>query len=135
MRIRKAKDADLPQVLRLARRCDLDYAGMESDSFWVAADGPAVVGIVGLKEHPDCLELCALGVEEKSRGTGLGKQLVSALMKNAPGEVFLATIIPLFFEKLGFRRVAEIPASMVKKSDWCRDCRRDLCTVMVKGRP
>ncbi len=135
MRVRKAKKADLPQIIRLAKKCDLDYSGMESDSFWVAAEGPKVAGIVGLKEHPDCVELCALGVEEASRGTGLGRKLVSAFMKKAPGEVFLATIIPSFFEKLGFRRVTEIPASMVKKSDWCRDCRKDLCTVMVKSHP
>ncbi len=134
MRIRKAKKADLPQIIHLAKKYDLDYAGMESDSFWVAAEGPKILGIVGLKRHTDCEELCALGVEEKSRGAGLGKRLVSAFMKAAPGDVYLATVIPLFFEKLGFRKVAEIPASMVKKSDWCRDCRRDLCTVMVKSR-
>jgi hypothetical protein len=36
MRIRKAGKADFPEIIRLARRLNLDYTGMDSDSFWVA---------------------------------------------------------------------------------------------------
>ncbi len=135
MSVRKARKSDLPQIIRLAKKCDLDYTGMESDSFWVAAEGPEVVGIVALKKHPDCAELCALGVDEAKRLKGLGRLLVLALLEKARGDIYLATIIPNFFEKLGFRKTRQIPASMVKKSDWCRDCRKDLCTVMVKSCP
>jgi len=133
MSVRKARKADLPQIIRLAKKCDLDYSGMESDSFWVAADGPEVIGIVALKLHPDCAELCALGVDEAKRLKGLGRDLVLALLEKARGDIYLATIIPNFFGKLGFRKATQIPTSMVKKSDWCGDCRKDLCTVMVKS--
>ena len=135
MRIRKSRKADLPQIISLAKKYELDYTGMVSDDFWVAAEGPKILGIVGLKEHPDCVELCALGVDEARRKRGLGRELVLALLKKAKGDIYLATIIPFFFEKLGFHQASLIPASMVKKSDWCKGCRKDLCTVMIKSRP
>jgi len=131
MRIRKARQPDFPQILTLAQRLNLDYAGMAADDFWVAADGEKVLGICGLKKHPDGLELCALGVEGTRRGRGLGTRLVRALLRAVKAEIYLATVIPGYFARFGFREADVIPASMVKKADWCEGCRRELCRVMV----
>jgi N-acetylglutamate synthase-like GNAT family acetyltransferase len=135
MRIRKAKNEDFDEIIRLAQAYDLDYSGMESDAYWVATDGKKIVGIIGLKRHPDCSELCSLGVEEDFRGRGIGKRLVLALLEKAGEEIYLATIIPAFFHKFGFEKAPSVPASMVKKSDWCLGCRRELCTVMLRNWP
>lgn len=132
MPIRKAAKADFPDIIRLARRLNLDYAGMDSDSFWVAEEGLRILGMVGLKKHAECLELCALGVEEKWRGRGWGGQLVQALLREAPGDLHLATVIPDFFARFGFVKADAVPPSMVKKAEWCAGCRPELCTVMVK---
>src|SRR4030042_2619194 len=102
MRIRKACIEDIPRAGERARRLDLDYPGMESDRLWVAEESVEILGVVALKEPPDCLELCGLGVEPRFRGKGVGKDLVEALMAEAPGRVHLATIIPEFFETCGF---------------------------------
>ena len=132
MRVRKARKADFPQITRLARKYGLDYANMEADDFWVVGETGRIRGICGLKKHPECVELCALGVDEKWRYLGLGKQLVRAVVRNARGELFLATVIPDFFVRLGFERAEAVPASMVKKTEWCAGCTPELCTVMVR---
>jgi N-acetylglutamate synthase-like GNAT family acetyltransferase len=135
MRIRTARKDDHAAVRKLAESLFLDYPGMELDDFWVAEDGGRIVGVCGLKKHPDCRELRALGVEPGARRSGTGAGLVSALLAAVPGDIYLATVIPGFFEKAGFIRTADIPKSMVKNPAWCEGCDRTLCTVMVsRGR-
>ena len=132
MRIRRARKSDFPQILRIARKYDLNYLGMDADDFWVAAQGSAVFGICGLRKNPDSLELCSLGVEETRRNQGLGKKLVQRLLRDVRGDVHLATVIPEFFGPLGFERTSVRPPSMVKSEEWCAGCRPELCTVMVR---
>ena len=133
MSIRKAGKADFPEIRSLAKKLDLDYPGMEGDRFWVAEVGGRVVGLVGLKEHPDCLELCALGVDPGHRGCGIAAALVRALLDAARADVHLATVIPAFFEKCGFVRIADGPRSFSEKwgTAWCQGCDRKFCTIMV----
>jgi N-acetylglutamate synthase-like GNAT family acetyltransferase len=132
MRVRKARKSDFPQIVRIARKYGLDYAGMEADDFWVVADGARVRGICGLKAHPECLELCALGVDEKWRGLGWGERLVRAVVRKAGGELFLATVIPGYFARRGFERAESVPASLVKNAEWCAGCTPERCVVMVR---
>jgi N-acetylglutamate synthase-like GNAT family acetyltransferase len=132
MVIRRALPQDWPQIVRVARDCGLDYAGMEADEFWVAEEAGRVLGIVALKTHLECWELCALGVDAAWRGRGIGARLVRHLLGGLHGDVHLATVIPAFFERLGFERSAEVPRSLVKDAAWCAGCRRELCVVMVR---
>lgn len=135
MRVRKAGKEDFPPIIELARSLDLDTPGMEGDRFWVAEEEDGrIVGIVGLKKHPDCLELCALGVEAAHRGRGIAKALVEALMAEARGDVHLATIIPGLFEAMGFERTKDIPRTFIEKwkTAWCDGCDRRWCTVLLR---
>jgi len=137
MRVRKCRPEDIPCAVELARSLGLDYPGMESDRLWVAEESAEIVGLIALKEHPDCLELCALGVEPRFRGKGVGKDLVEALMAEAPGRVHLATAIPGFFKACGFEKSTEIPAtfSEKRKTAWCDGCPQERCTIMVRKKP
>jgi len=132
MRFRNARKTESRQILKLAKKLELDYSGMDADDFLVAEDSRKIVGICGLRKHEDCLELCSLGVDEGYRKRGLGKKLVVGVLKKARGEVYLATIMPDFFRKFGFEKSPQIPLSMIKKSDWCQGCNKELCTIMVK---
>jgi N-acetylglutamate synthase-like GNAT family acetyltransferase len=134
MRTRKIGPKEAAPAVELARTLGLDYPGMDADELWIAEEGGRIVGLVALKTHPDCRELCALGVDPGSAGKGVGKGLVEALMAAAPGDVHLATIIPGFFEMCGFERTADIPATFraKRKTDWCEGCPRERCTVMVR---
>jgi len=134
MRVRRAEPRDFDDIVGLARRLDLDHAGMDGDLFWVAEESGEVVGIVALREHPDCRELCSLGVDPAFRERGVGRTLVEALVSEAPGDVHLGTVIPEYFRSLGFVRAPVIPAAFVekRKTAWCEGCRQDLCAVMVR---
>jgi len=132
MRIRKAKKADFLEILALAKKYDLDYADMKDDDFWVVEAEKKIVGICGIKKHEDCQELCSLGVDENYRNKGLARQLVLELLKKTKGEIYLATIMPRFFEKFGFKEALRIPQSMIKNKDWCRGCPKEFCTVMAR---
>jgi N-acetylglutamate synthase-like GNAT family acetyltransferase len=132
VRIRKARKADFPQILKLARSYDLDYSGMDADDYWVAEEEGLIRGICGRKKHPDCLELCSLGVDESYRSRGLARQLVLALLRETNEDIYLATVIPGFFGRFGFVGARRLPASMIKKSEWCTGCSRQGCTVMTR---
>jgi len=136
MSVRKARPEDVGSAVDLARRLGLDYPGLEDDPLWVA-EGPdgRIAGLVALKRHPDCLELCALGVDPGARGRGIAKALVEALMAEAPGQVHLATVIPGFFVACGFRTIEDdIPATFPAKrrTAWCEGCPWERCTVMLR---
>ena len=137
MRVRKCRPEDIPCAVELARSLGLDYPGMQSDMIWVAEEDGEIAGLVALKKQPDCLELCALGVEPRFRGKGVGKDLVEALMAEAPGRVHLATIIPEFLEACGFEKSADIPATFPekRKTAWCDGCPQERCTVMARKKP
>jgi N-acetylglutamate synthase-like GNAT family acetyltransferase len=132
MIIRKAAPEDRGPVAAFALKHGMDYAGMERDEFLLAEDGGRLAGIVGLKRHPDGLELCSLCVEDAARGAGLGRLLVEKLVRPAGGPVRLATIIPGFFEKCGFVRTSTAPPGMKKDPSWCEGCDKSLCTVMIR---
>lgn len=137
MRVRKALPEDIPPAIELARTLGLDYPDMGTDALWVADDGERLIGLVALKKHDDCLELCALGVHPDRRGRGVAKALVEALMAGTPGDVHLATVIPGFFEASGFLRARDIPATFPAKREtfWCAGCPQERCTVMLRKKP
>jgi len=135
MKIRRAEKEDFPQITSLARKLGLDYERMEDDSFWLAEDKGRIAGLVALKKHGDCHELCALGVDPHRRNRGLGRKLVQTLLLSADRDIYLATVIPGFFEKCGFERTVHIPSSMKKSPEWCEGCSKELCTVMVRKLP
>ena len=132
MIIRRAEGTERADVRRLAAKYDLDYEGMDKDDFWVAVEGAEVVGICGLTKHLDCLELRSLAVDDRFRKQGMGGRLVAALFQEARRDVYLTTVIPDYFARLGFETVEAAPMSMIKPLSWCEGCRRDLCRIMVK---
>jgi N-acetylglutamate synthase-like GNAT family acetyltransferase len=134
MRVRKALPGDIPQTIALAKSLDLDYPGLEKDDLWVAEEGGQIVGLAALKKQPDCWELCALGVEAAHRRKGAARALVESLVTAAPGDVYLATVVPGFFKVCGFARTTKVPSTFParRKTAWCDGCDRRRCTVMVR---
>jgi N-acetylglutamate synthase-like GNAT family acetyltransferase len=132
MSIRRVRPDDFAAVHRLAAALDLDYKGMEKDAVWVAEVDGLIVGIIALKTHPDSRELVSLGVDPGRRSAGLGGTLIEALMAETPGDVYLATIIPAYFERYGFIRTLTTPLGMAKDPSWCEGCPKQFCTIMVR---
>lgn len=132
MNIRRARREDFSAVRKLAAALGLDYAGMEKAPFWLAEEGERVIGIVSLLAHPDCRELVSLGVDPEVRKAGLGGRLIETVMDAAGEDVYLATVIPEYFERHGFVRTLTMPPGMAKDPAWCEGCPKDRCTVMVR---
>jgi len=133
MLIRRANDKDRPAVRRLTERLGLDYPGMDDDPFWVADENGVIVAACGLKRHPDCREICAVGVAESFRGRGAAKAMIRRVLKDVPGEIFLATIRPEVFASLGFVPADAVPVSIAARpAGWCDGCPAERCRVLVR---
>jgi len=133
MIVRKASKEDMPYVVRIAWRLALDYPGMENDTFFVAEERGKIVGILGLKDFGEFLEMLAVGVLEEYREMGVGRKLVEEALKSVKGRpVYLLTTIPRFYEPLGFEKAAKIPEALKKDPAWCAGCDKNRCTAMVR---
>lgn len=83
--IQPAAPADLEAALDLLRRSDLPETGVAEqwEGFLVAREHGRLVGVCGLEVHgPDGL-LRSLAVEPARRGSGLGGELVRAVVEMA----------------------------------------------------
>ncbi len=97
----------------------LDDESMDSARFRVLVDSNKVIAFGRLRENIDATELCTLGVVKEFRGKGLGRLMVECLLKEAKQDIYVVTVIPAFFSKLGFEFVENYPASMQKKVNLC----------------
>ncbi|OQX75118.1 MAG: GNAT family N-acetyltransferase [Campylobacteraceae bacterium 4484_4] len=93
-------------------------------SYTLAKEGDELLGFGALHIHaPALAEIRSLIVSEKSRGKGIGRQLVRDLLKEAKEigvkQVFTLTYEKLFFEKLGLR---EIPKESLPEHKIWADC-------------
>jgi N-acetylglutamate synthase-like GNAT family acetyltransferase len=117
--IRKPDTTELPRILELATAMQLDTREMRQEEFIAAFDGQEICGFGRLRDHGSCVELCTLGVCESHRGKGLGLQLSRALVASTSRQIFLVTVIPAFFQKVGFRRSSTWPESLNSKLNFC----------------
>jgi len=130
MLIRPAKELEKDKIRKLAEQFNLDSKDMPHEEFIVAEENEKLVGLVRIKKNKGCFELCSLGVAKEKQGQGIGKELVASVTKE-PRLLYLATIIPDFFKKLGFKKVDQIPKCMKKDPAWCEGCPApEKCTVM-----
>ncbi len=132
MLIRKARPEDFPAIRKLAEALGLDYPGMEKALFWLAEKDGRVLGIVSLLVHADSRELVSLGVDPAAREKGLGGRLIETAVAAAGADVYLATVIPGYFERHGFARTLRVPLGMAKDPAWCAGCDKSRCAVMVR---
>jgi N-acetylglutamate synthase-like GNAT family acetyltransferase len=125
---------DWEKVEHLAESLGLDKYDMHPAQFKVCKSGNEVLGIGRFKKHPDCMELCTLGVVETHRNKGIGSALVEALLMKVGSPVYIVTEIPVYFEKLGFARGGEGIVSLEKKRNICLNelsCEQPV--IMVKN--
>lgn len=129
--IRQAKPQDLPVIKRLARKYGLLTDDFKTKEFLVARPAGRIIGFGRIKVRGRLKELASLGVVPSARKSGVGQALVRALVEKAGGTVYLATVIPRFFRRLGFKVVRRIPRELRRKAAYCRGCQPKLCRVMA----
>jgi N-acetylglutamate synthase-like GNAT family acetyltransferase len=117
--IHQPTESEFEQVKKYAKQFNLDDENMERNQFKVLLQDNKLAAFGRLKVHKDAIELCTLGVVEEFRGKKLGETFVRDFIANAKQDIYVVTVIPAFFSKLGFKEVKEYPASIKEKSDRC----------------
>jgi amino-acid N-acetyltransferase len=130
--IRKAELRDVPTIFRLvshyvAQRVMLPRTVAELyENVWeftVAEDNGEILGCGGLKFYSaEVAEIRSLCVAPGLQKGGVGRGLTESLLREAEHyglkTVFALTLVPGFFEKLGFH---EVPRETLPMKVW-RDC-------------
>lgn len=155
MKIRKAKLTDVPNMHRLVNH----YAGERImlprtltdiyENVWeftvAAEDDGRLVGCGALKLYnQEVAEIRSLCVDETLKSKGVGREIMEELLDEAEAfglkTVFALTVVPTFFEKLGFHQT---PRERFPTKVWrdCLKCERYTCcdekavTMEVVDRP
>lgn len=98
---------------------ELDDRALQAKEFLVLAKNDALFAFGRLRHHSSCDELCSLGVIEEARHVGLASKLIKALIAEAKQPLYLVSIIPSFFESLGFEICKEFPQEIEEKLNYC----------------
>lgn len=100
---------------------ELDNRELNPSQFTIATLNNTLLGFGRIREHADCSELCSLGVIEPERYKGIGRALVAALICRATQPLYLACIIPHYFEPFGFKTCDTYPEAMADKLRYCTE--------------
>ena len=120
IQISSASEKNLPIIERLAKSFDLDWEGVSCEQFIVAKKERNIIGFGRLRVYPECTEVATVGVIHPERNKGVGTSMVKELIRIGPKEIFVACVIPRFFERLGFQTVKQYPSVLQKKVDFCK---------------
>jgi amino-acid N-acetyltransferase len=108
--VRLATPADREAMVELVASAGLPTTGLElAWCAWVAEDDGRIVGTAALERHGDALLLRSVAVSAAVRGSGVGGQLVFAVLAAAQpiGPVALLTETASdYFPRFGFTSVA-----------------------------
>lgn len=123
---------EMQYISRLIREFKLDGEDLSRDRMLVLRVSGNLAGFGRMKFHPDCLEFCSLGVLPEYRNVGIGASIVEGMIRRAPaGMIHIATVVPGYFHRFGFRETDEIPPSLLRKIDVCAaTCHSEKVVVM-----
>lgn len=102
MNIRKAADGDWKAISRILDDLDLSHPSLVCENFWVAEADGAIIGVAHVEDRGACVYLSAVGVEEAFRGRGAASALLGKVNAGQAKDVYVYTLIPDFFMRLGF---------------------------------
>jgi N-acetylglutamate synthase-like GNAT family acetyltransferase/copper chaperone CopZ len=136
LKIVPAKEEDMPFIKKYIELFRLDNENLQSKQFFLAKIEGKIVSFARIKPYKKTYELGCVGVLEKYRGKGIGKEIVKYLIDIFPqNEVYVTTDIPSYFQKLGFKVIENGPPELEEKI--CRVCRKKLrenVVIMVHKR-
>ncbi len=129
---RWATAADAGEIGQLLESLELTRPATATGRFVVAHEGGRVMGMAHVEEAGPALFLSSVGVDEAHQGKGIGSALLRHIVSEPKREIYLYTIIPQFFTRLGFTAV-EPPAFLPERRIFgCEACLPRSCVCMVK---
>jgi len=132
MRLEPALSSDWHAVTALLGALRLPLAGLDDqfpEAYAVVRHGGKLVGVAGLQRHGQFGLLRSVAVAEASRGSGIGRALVTerlavARMAGLRGAYLLTTGAAEWFLRLGFERVARttVPEELLSSPEFVDAC-------------
>jgi amino-acid N-acetyltransferase len=138
--IAPARPADLGEIEALLTANGLPTEGLADHlgHAFVARDAGRIVGAAGLETYPDGGLLRSVVVDSALRGSGLGRQLVEAVIARArteglPALYLLTTTASAYFPRLGFAAISRdlVPSGVQRSVEFTSACPAS-ASAMVK---
>jgi len=158
--IRKAMEKDWDEIAHLLKDMHLAHGSISIQNFWVTLEDDQVIAMAQLEpidlrdpstspstQQVECsaslrmrgrktstphIFLSSVGVRNDYRGRGIAKALINKMLLHVDQEVYLYTIIPEYFGKLGFVRTTPPDEDDYRKHFDCKSCTADKCICMKK---
>ncbi len=128
---------EMETVRQFTRDFNLDGEGFKKEQFIIAKSNNRVIGFGREKKHQYCSEISTLGVAHTFRNQGIGKSIVTELIRRIKSEtIFVVTVIPDYFCHFGFKITSELPDSLRAKSEFCGSfSNTDIVSIMKLNKP
>jgi len=123
--INACDDLTFEKVKHHIKAFELDDRQLKKEEFLCAFDRENLLAFGRLREYKDFSEICSIGVIPEMRAKGIGRQITQALIQKSNVPIFLVTIIPEFFNALGFEYCDSYPNEIKEKLNYCR------CSLIV----
>lgn len=140
MKIRKARESDLPAVEQLLIASKLPLEGVRDHfgDFIVAEDSNGIEGAVGLEKYDSVALLRSAVVAPEHRGSGIGRRLVEQVLERAEEDgidelYLLTTTAEKYFPRFGFAPTtrAAVPQELKSSAEFRGAC-PDTAVVMKR---
>ena len=114
---------DMEQIEKLVASVGGDQDRIETDHFVVARDtNQQIIGCARLKPYPRFVELASLAVSDEWRNCGIGRKIVSRLLQQHQGPIYLVCEDHLVecFREFGFNLIptSEMLPGLESKLEW-----------------
>jgi N-acetylglutamate synthase-like GNAT family acetyltransferase len=107
--LRLASQTDFPQIRALIHTVKINPTALDWRRFWVAIDPKNhIIGCGQVKSHRDgSQELASIAVDQSWRGQGVARALITNLINQYPGTLYLTCRLSLgsLYQKFGFKVV------------------------------
>jgi len=131
--IRKAIEEDRSAIVALLRAVEFFYPPIEISAFWVLEKDNDILAILQLDEYDDFFYLSNVVTKPSLQKEGIGSELVEGVAQQSDKDIYLFTIIPDFFNKVGFQ-VTEKPEKVPSEDPGiCEKCDPNRCRCMVRS--
>lgn len=118
MEIGMPSESEFEQVIQLANSMKLDVKEAKREQFIIVKNDNEVVAFARIFPRGTLNELATLGVVKKNRGQGLSGLLINEL-RTMYSQLYLVTVIPDYFKKIGFKISKDIPKELEQKYNQC----------------
>ncbi len=132
MIIRRAGASDREAVYRILKEQDLDYSRLTFDNFWVAEEAGTILGVARLEEFGNFFFLSSVGTAKDEQRKGVASGLLANILEGRGKDTYLYTVIPGFFQKLGFEAAPILCGLPAREVFDCEDCRPPDCICMKR---